>query len=381
MQSIPPERWASYTKKLSEQYGFNVELLDVNQLKLSDDQKKQLIENDWVVSLPKSSDQIIERLYAPIGKQKVLQFGPMQYIFIGVYAKYFIFTAALVAIEFIIFILALLFFRTLEKLKILADDYSKGNFDSTVQISSTSILYSLFSDLKSMGKKIKSLITSHKELTHAVSHELRTPLSRLRFSVELASQSSDINEIKNRLNSVENDVEELEKLISEMLNYAKLNQPIPQLKFEKIELSQLILSAIEKFKKSENNIRFITNISLKDKHYFVNANRAYIERCLQNLLQNAEKFARSTIEVTLKKGNEGYYQLSIEDDGPGIPIEDRTRIFEPFVQLSNQIKNSSAGFGLGLAIVKKIIDIHYWNIQVADSKMGGTKIILFFNRE
>jgi signal transduction histidine kinase len=272
--------------------------------------------------------------------------------------------------------LALLFLRTLTKLKALASDYSKGHFESAVKISSTSTLYPLFNDLQTMGAKIKALIASHKELTHAVSHELRTPLTRLRFSLELSEQSSDLNDVKRRLVVMEEDVGELEELISEMLSYAKFEQAQINLKFESIELCELIYSAISQVEKSESPVKIITSIPAEMHHVRVDVDKKYFIRCLQNLLQNAARFARSTIEISLEKSNQNSWQLSIDDDGPGIAIEDRIRVFEAFVQLSHPHKRSGAGFGLGLAIVKKILDQHHWTIQIADSKLDGTRFIL-----
>lgn len=365
LKLLPEEKWPQALKKLSAEYGFDIQVIESTSLK----------QNQWMVSLPKNAEQIIEHITVPLWGNKFLQFGPIHYIFIGVYAKYFIFTSILIVMEAIIFILALLFLRTLSNLKKLASDYSKGHFESPVKISSNSALFPLFNDLQAMGAKIKSLIAAHKELTHAVSHELRTPLTRLRFSLELSQQSLDLNDVKHRLSSMEEDVLELEQLISEMLSYAKFDQSKLNLEIDSIELSELIFSAISQVQKLECPVKIVTKIPNEMRHIRVNVDKKYFIRSLLNLLQNAARFARSTIEVSLEEYNQNSWQLSIDDDGPGIAMEDRLRVFEPFVQLTHAHKRS-AGFGLGLAIVKKILDQHHCTIQIVDSKLGGTRFIL-----
>lgn len=372
---IPAKQWPDYIQTLSAQYGFDIKIMNIEDTRLNENEKNQLLSKAWVVSFPENSDQIIKHIYVPVNKERVLRFGPMHYVTVGVYGKYVVFTAALIAIEFIVFILALLYFRTLDKLKILASDFSKGNFDSNISVGSSSSLYPLFENLKSMGYKIEKLITSHKELTHAVSHELRTPLSRMRFSLELLRQECNKDEMNKHLNSIDENIHELDELIEEMLSYAKLDRHFPHLEFQCLDMRDILLEAIEKFEKSFDRKKIITHVNI-NMPVMVSVNRRYMDRCLQNLLQNAGKHARSLIDVSFIQCGNNLFEISIEDDGSGVLEEDRERIFEPFFQK----QNNSSGFGLGLAIVKKIVDIHGWQIQVTNSKLGGAKFsLLFFN--
>jgi two-component system OmpR family sensor kinase len=96
-----------------------------------------------------------------------------------------------------------------------------------------------------------------------------------------------------------------------------------------------------------------------------------LESAYKNLLYNAMRFAKREVRVTFEAGD-SVNRLTVEDDGPGIPAEDRGRIFESFVQLqrSGEVKQ---GFGLGLAIVKRVVEWHNGSVFVDESPMGGAR--------
>src|SRR5262249_12876606 len=96
------------------------------------------------------------------------------------------------------------------------------------------------------------------------------------------------------------------------------------------------------------------------------------ETVLRNLLYNASRYARSRIGVTFTCGN-GLNQLAVEDDGPGIPEQDRSRVFQSFVQLDAR-PGKKVGYGLGLAIVKRAIEWHGGDVCVAESALGGAQV-------
>jgi len=96
-----------------------------------------------------------------------------------------------------------------------------------------------------------------------------------------------------------------------------------------------------------------------------------LESAYKNLLYNAMRFAKRDVRVTLEAGD-SINQLTVEDDGPGIPIEDRDRIFESFVQLQRSGEKKQ-GFGLGLAIVKRVMEWHGGSVSVDASPLGGAR--------
>lgn len=364
LDSLPKSAWPEYLKKVSLMHETSITVINMSDKSLEPSEKNRLSHHQMVTSGAKESEITF---YIPMKENNLaLKFGPVHVPFFTIYSQYILFIAALIFLAIMVLVLAFLFAFTLEKLKKLARDYGNSQFDSPIKIRKISSLYPLYNNLKNMAQRIKTLIHSHKELTHSVSHELRTPISRLRFSLELMKEASDPTEIANQITSMEGDIAELEDLVSEMLTYAQLDRVEIKYDIQKIPLLSMTNTAISKIKSNKKIIHEVNDI-------VVHANEKYVLRALQNLIQNAVKHAKSTIRLS-----SNHSQLIIEDDGPGILVEDRENIFNPFVQLPNQPRDQAKGFGLGLAITKKIIDQHQWKIFVEDSDLGGAKMIVLF---
>lgn len=375
LREIPQSKWNDYLKIISSHYGYPISALELSDPQINEAQRKKLRKNTWIVDWPNKKDRSLEIVYIPILKDKVLKFGPIHYLFIDTYHSHILIFAAFIAIEIIIFLFIFLFSTTLDKLKNLAHEYGRGNFSSQIQIKSSSTLFPLFNNLKNMGNNIRRLITSHKELTNSVAHEFRTPLSRLRFSLQLLKESKNLGDVAVRADTMEEDIAELEELVSEILTYAKLDRIEPSLEFKPLSLKRLIMITEKKASRTLDNKKLITYFANNNDPIIINAHAKYILRALQNLVQNAIRHTRSIVKINVIKDDNNHYQISIEDNGPGIAHEDRARVFSPFVQLSRENKRAP-GYGLGLAITKKIIDWHHWDITIADSDLGGAKFII-----
>jgi len=99
-----------------------------------------------------------------------------------------------------------------------------------------------------------------------------------------------------------------------------------------------------------------------------------LETLVRNLLYNAARYAKKEVQVTFRT-QAGLNSLWVDDDGPGIPEQERIRVLESFVQLESATRKNSAGFGLGLAIVKRTMEWHSGEVIVAESPLGGARII------
>ena len=95
-----------------------------------------------------------------------------------------------------------------------------------------------------------------------------------------------------------------------------------------------------------------------------------VERALHNVITNAQRYAQSKITITLAIDEKDYIVL-VEDDGPGIPLEDRSRVFNSFVRLRQNTNFDKSGFGLGLSIVSRIMEWHNGRAHVRESQWGG----------
>lgn len=93
-------------------------------------------------------------------------------------------------------------------------------------------------------------------------------------------------------------------------------------------------------------------------------------RAVINLLRNAIRYAERRVEVSLVRVGQGY-EVQVNDDGPGVPVEGRKKIFEPFSRLDASRDRRTGGFGLGLALVRRVSQSHGGQVEVTDSQWGG----------
>lgn len=211
-----------------------------------------------------------------------------------------------------------------------------------------------------MRQQIQRLLGLQREMTQAVSHELRTPLARLSFALELSALTQDEKQL------MLNDVKELEQLVDEMLDYARLESTQPQLKMQKVDLSELLQNLVEKLSPLPGAA---IELQVKAGCIYV-CDGHYLERAVQNLLVNAKRFARTRVVLVLQSAPEAI-ELCVEDDGPGIAPEKRAEILKPFVRLDPSRQKGFGGFGLGLAIVCRVLEWHQASIEVGESSLGG----------
>ena len=133
------------------------------------------------------------------------------------------------------------------------------------------------------------------------------------------------------------------------------------------ELNDLINSTILKF----NNKLIKFN---RGEDFVFNGRKLSIQRCLNNLIENSTKFANK-IEITFQKLKSNIF-IFIEDDGPGIPIQERENVFKPFYKIDKSRSQKSSSVGLGLSISTDIIRSHGGKIELSDSKFGGLKVLI-----
>ncbi|MCC5827267.1 ATP-binding protein [Alkalimonas sp.] len=237
---------------------------------------------------------------------------------------------------------------------------------SQVSLPSYSMLAPIADSMQQMQAQIQRLLSLQKEMTHAVSHELRTPLARLSFALEMASQLSD----KER-QLMQQDVLVLQRLVDEMLDYARLEVAMPQLRPVPVDLTELLQSLQEQ-------LALLPGPAIElavPQPCCCRADGHYLERALVNLLQNAKGFARSRILVTVEL-KPGQLWLHVDDDGPGVPDALQQEITKPFQRLDEPRRAGTGGFGLGLAIVSRIMEWHQGRLAIGQSPLGGARFSL-----
>jgi two-component system, OmpR family, sensor kinase len=260
--------------------------------------------------------------------------------------------------------------RDLRVLEKAAAQFGNRNWHFDGDIKPHSQIYPLATTFRAMAARIDGLIASHKDMSNAVSHEIKTPLARMQFEIELAQQTDSQADVRNALRHIKDDITAINDLVTATLDYAILERAEMTLNIGAHNFTTLIPAIVDAVRRdTPPEIRMACDVqSDADK---VNCDVHLIEAVLKNLLYNASRYARRSIDVTFS-AREGLNQLLVDDDGPGIPEQDRKRAFESFVQLDGT-RNKKTGFGLGLAIVKRAIEWHGGAVSISESPQGGAR--------
>ncbi|WP_394781949.1 ATP-binding protein [Undibacterium sp.] len=267
--------------------------------------------------------------------------------------------------------------RGLQSLSKVANDFGEGQLSARASIAKTSSIYPLAERINQMAERIESLLEAQKNLMHSVSHELRTPIARMEFGLELlrkdlhAGAEQRTHAIEGRMHSMEDDLVELDALVTELLSLTRLDQQAaPHTRFDAGDMLRRCLGGLEHALAAKQQIRISEGLGM------MTGDQRLLARAVTNLLANAAKYADAQISLSAHRLQDGGIDIIVEDDGPGIPLAEREQIFMPFYRLDRSRDRSTGGFGLGLAIAQKAASLHGGCIRVVESPLGGAKFIL-----
>ena len=241
-----------------------------------------------------------------------------------------------------------------------AEKFGKGQFDSDFKVSGALEIRKASYEFEKMKRRILKHISQRTAMLSGISHDLKTPLTRLKLQIELLNKNQ-------KLNSLKEEIIEMEKMINEYLDFAsnQYSQPI-----EKFNIVQLIQNLINKsFKK---------NIKIKSpKNLILSGRKNLIRRCIANIINNSQKYAENIL-ITCKKIKKNIL-INIDDDGPGIADEYKEKVFRPFYRVDKSRSLKESNVGLGLSIVEDIVNSHGGTVKLFDNPKGkGLRVTLSF---
>ena len=370
LEPLSPAEQQERLQQLQSSFGYPITLSNSDQLTLSPSEQKQL---NSLLIVVKNNGSLFYRLIP--ASNKVITMGPINDLDLSLQID----LLAWAMITLLFGLMAILWARPLwlklKEISRAAQAFGQGDFSARANLPHRSTLAPLAETFNNMAGRIQQLIASHKELTRAISHELRTPISRIRFSLEMAQSAKEEAKRQNYLGEISRDVDELEDLVSELLSYARFDRETPALHKEEQLMAPWLVLVVKEIKPVLARATVSCLISEEAEAITACIAPRYMARAVSNLIINAGKYSESRIIVRLEKG-ENRCLIHIDDDGPGIPMVDRERIFEPFVRLDASRTKDTGGHGLGLAIVKQIITLHGGTVSVESSPLGGARFTL-----
>ena len=274
-----------------------------------------------------------------------------------------------------IFLWLRLFRRDMATLEKAANRIGEGHFEFHVDIRRGAALYPLADSFNKMKDRISALLGSHKNLTNAISHEFRTPITRLRFRHELAINAGSIEEKDQELRHMNTAIDQLDDLSTELLEYARLDREVPKLDIGPIDVEPWLNEIADDARELASATGREISISVHADADEIDGDYRYLSRAAMNLLQNAVRYAKQRVELHVGLAD-GKRYMHVDDDGAGIPVAERDRLFEPFTRLDSSRDRRSGGAGIGLAIVRQIAFWHGGSAQIGESKLGGTRVSL-----
>jgi signal transduction histidine kinase len=211
-----------------------------------------------------------------------------------------------------------------------------------------------------MQKRIIALLEGRTFILGAVSHDLKTYVTRLRLRVE-AIDAED-----KRAKAI-SDIEEMASLIDNALDLTR--QSLVSLERSEVDIATLLREEIEHFVEAEGVVRLAAI-----EPAVMSGDAVALRRLVANLLDNAMKFG-TVVSISLGR-SDSMIELIVDDNGPGIPEDERANIFEPFYRLEKSRNRKTGGAGLGLAIADAISRAHGGSIRAEASPLGGARIVI-----
>ncbi|MGC3979992.1 MAG: ATP-binding protein [Steroidobacteraceae bacterium] len=226
-----------------------------------------------------------------------------------------------------------------------------------------------------MAERIETLVKDRDRLLHDVSHELRSPLARMRILLELARTGTQYD-LGTQLLKADNEISRMDHLVDEILSYARSKHDGAPPALALVNLSQLTQTAISSamVEAEAQGIRIELTC---DASCAVNGDAELLNRAIDNLLRNAIRFSKAgdVIQVNVLTQAKQVW-LQVIDQGPGVPAEQLTQIFQPFFRIPGAERGK--GYGLGLALVQRIAELHGAELQASNGDEKGLQVTMKF---
>ncbi|WP_085746109.1 ATP-binding protein [Pseudomonas sp. R45(2017)] len=349
---------------LRPHYGLTLSLIEADQLNLNDQEKAELAQDLLVIR--DDYTQFISNIDG--GSQLLsIKLPPEPSLMPFYIAGAYMMLAVLLGI--VLYFWVRPHWRDLEKLRLAAERFGDNDLSVRIQLSKRSNIRDLAGHFNLMAARIEGLIANQRELTNAVSHELRTPIARLSFELDQLKQQPDASQNRELIADMYADLGELEEMVSELLTYASLERGATVITRENIQAANWLDSVVGSVA-LEAEAAGVQLLIVDCRVDEVRIEPRFMARAVINLLRNAIRYAEQRVEVSLVRIGD-QYEVQVNDDGPGVPLAGREKIFEPFSRLDASRDRRTGGFGLGLALVRRVSQSHGGQVEVGDSPWGG----------
>ncbi|MEL0124265.1 MAG: HAMP domain-containing sensor histidine kinase [Alphaproteobacteria bacterium] len=269
----------------------------------------------------------------------------------------------MISISLILSLIAFLFLRNqmraIQKLAMSAEDFGKGKEIKIFKPTGAMEIRQAGNAFLKMRRRINNYMSQRTSFLAGISHDLGTIITRIKLRLELVEKTENIKQIKN-------DVDIMQNFLKEYLDFA---ETVNINKIVKINLSLLISEVIKSSNFKNKKIEVTC-----PKNYFISTDKSCLYRIIFNLYENAIKFGTLVKIEVIKQTN--YYMIFIKDNGPGVPYQQRGKIFKPFFKIDDSRNLDKGGSGLGLSIASELSKKIKAKISLRPNKSDGAIFLI-----
>jgi signal transduction histidine kinase len=224
-----------------------------------------------------------------------------------------------------------------------------------------------------MRTRLAALDRQRRELIANASHELRTPLAGLQARFENIADGVEIADPEN-VRSTLAEIERLSHLVDQLLDLSRIESGTSPLEVTDLDLTQLLHHASQsaRIRHPELTIRIVAADGIAYR-----GDEARVLQIVRNLLDNAARYSPDgdPVEVSACRSSAGV-ELVVSDHGPGIPVQERDKVFERFYRTDHARASDGGGSGLGLAIARSIVELHHGSIEIRSNEPTGARLVV-----
>lgn len=272
----------------------------------------------------------------------------------------YIFLMWMVGSSMVLFAVAMVFMRNqirpIRRLAAAVDSFGKGREVPDFKPEGAAEIRLAARAFNRMRGRILGAITQRTEMLAGVSHDLRTPLTRMKLQLAMSGDDNGVEDLRS-------DVGEMETMLDEYLAFAR-GEGIEEV--EPTDIAETLREVVNGMRRSNADIDLHAEGDLN-----VDVRPNAVKRCLTNLVLNAVRYGGRVL-VNADR-NDDTIEVTVDDDGPGIPEGEREAVFKPFYRLEGSRNPETGGTGLGLTIARDVVRGHGGDLALEESPMGGLR--------
>jgi signal transduction histidine kinase len=262
-----------------------------------------------------------------------------------------------------------------------AVDFVYKPIEAEVLRSKAGVFFELFRQRQQIASQRDALQSQAEALTEAdvrkdeflatLAHELRNPLAPLRHGLDILRKRPDGPDSAEIREMMDRQLVHLVRLIDDLLDVSRVTQGKIELRKTRVELSEIVRSAIEVSRPWVDSAAHALIVDLPPEPLWIEGDLTRLAQIVGNLLNNAAKYTPEGGRIELAvRGTEETAEISVSDNGVGIAADMQSKVFQLFTQVDNHLDRSRGGLGIGLALVKRLVDMHEGTIDLESAGEG-----------